>query len=117
MAPCKEDMYLRLPGRYKLPNGNVLELRKYIYGLNNVSDYLSVGTNGGSYTTTVPIKMRYLSLSLSLAQAFRLVVGGILIRQRRLRCRHLGEKCCQEGRGSYQIATDGARGRRFGSMQ
>ena len=33
MAPCKEDIYLRLPGRYRLPKGKVLKLRKYIYGL------------------------------------------------------------------------------------
>jgi hypothetical protein len=33
MAPCKEDIYLNLPGRYRLPRGKVLKLRKYIYGL------------------------------------------------------------------------------------
>ena len=32
-APCKEDIYLNLPGRYRLPKGKVLKLRKYIYGL------------------------------------------------------------------------------------
>ena len=32
-APCKEDIYLNLPGKYRLPPGKVLKLRKYIYGL------------------------------------------------------------------------------------
>jgi hypothetical protein len=33
MSPCKEDIYLNLPGRYRLPKGRVLKLKKYIYGL------------------------------------------------------------------------------------
>jgi hypothetical protein len=33
MAPCTEDIYLNLPGRYRLPKGKVLKLKKYIYGL------------------------------------------------------------------------------------
>ena len=32
-APCNEDIYLNLPGKYRLPKGKVLKLRKYIYGL------------------------------------------------------------------------------------
>jgi hypothetical protein len=33
MSPCKEDIYINLPGRYRLPKGKVLKLKKYIYGL------------------------------------------------------------------------------------
>jgi hypothetical protein len=33
MAPCKEDIYLNLPGKYRLPKEKVLKLKKYIYGL------------------------------------------------------------------------------------
>jgi hypothetical protein len=33
MSPCKEDIYINLPGKYRLPKGKVLKLKKYIYGL------------------------------------------------------------------------------------
>ena len=33
MSSCKEDIYINLPGRYRLPKGKVLKLKKYIYGL------------------------------------------------------------------------------------
>ena len=29
----QQDIYLNLPGKYRLPKGKVLKLRKYIYGL------------------------------------------------------------------------------------
>jgi len=32
---CKEEIYLRLPGQYSLPDGKVLRLRKMLYGLKN----------------------------------------------------------------------------------
>ena len=33
MAPCKEEIYLNFPGRYKLPKGKCLKCRSYVYGL------------------------------------------------------------------------------------
>ena len=33
LAPCKEDIYLNFPGRYKLPKGKCLKCRSYVYGL------------------------------------------------------------------------------------
>ena len=33
MAPCKEDIYLNFPGRYRLPPGKCLKCRSYVYGL------------------------------------------------------------------------------------
>ena len=33
MAPCKEDIYLNFPGRYRLPRGKCLKCRSYVYGL------------------------------------------------------------------------------------
>jgi hypothetical protein len=33
MSPCKEDIYINLPSRYRLPKGKVLKLKKYIYRL------------------------------------------------------------------------------------
>ena len=33
MAPCKEPVYMNLPGRYKLPNGKALRCLKLLYGL------------------------------------------------------------------------------------
>ena len=32
---CKEDIFIQLPGEYRLPKGKVLRLRKMIYGLKN----------------------------------------------------------------------------------
>jgi hypothetical protein len=32
---CKEEIYVRLPGQYSLPEGRVLRLRKMLYGLKN----------------------------------------------------------------------------------
>jgi hypothetical protein len=32
---CKEEIYIRLPGQYSLPDGKVLRLRKMLYGLKN----------------------------------------------------------------------------------
>ena len=32
---CKEEIYLRLSGKYSLPDGKVLRLRKMLYGLKN----------------------------------------------------------------------------------
>ena len=32
---CKEDIYIQLPGEYRLPKGKVLKLRKMLYGLKN----------------------------------------------------------------------------------
>ena len=33
MAPCKEDIYINFPGRYRLPPGKCLKCRSYVYGL------------------------------------------------------------------------------------
>ena len=33
MAPCKEDIYLNFPGKYRLPPGKCLKCRSYVYGL------------------------------------------------------------------------------------
>jgi hypothetical protein len=33
MAPCKEPVYMNLPGRYRLPNGKALRCLKLLYGL------------------------------------------------------------------------------------
>ena len=33
MAPCKDPVYLNLPGRFKLPAGKALKCRRLIYGL------------------------------------------------------------------------------------
>ena len=32
-VPCKEPVYMNLPGRYRLPNGKVLRCLKLLYGL------------------------------------------------------------------------------------
>ncbi len=34
---CKEEIYIRLPGQYSLPDGKVLRLHKMLYGLKNSS--------------------------------------------------------------------------------
>ena len=33
MAPCKEEIYLKFPGRYRLPRGKCFKCRSYVYGL------------------------------------------------------------------------------------
>ena len=33
LAPCKEPVYMNLPGRYRLPPGKALKCRKLLYGL------------------------------------------------------------------------------------
>ena len=33
MAPCKEPVYMILPGQYRLPNGKALRCLKFLYGL------------------------------------------------------------------------------------
>jgi len=33
MAPCKEPVYMNLPGRYRLPSGKALRCLKLLYGL------------------------------------------------------------------------------------
>jgi hypothetical protein len=33
LAPCKEPVYMNLPGRYKLPPGKALKCKKLLYGL------------------------------------------------------------------------------------
>jgi len=33
LAPCKEPVYMNLPGRYKLPTGKALKCKMLLYGL------------------------------------------------------------------------------------
>jgi hypothetical protein len=33
LAECKEDVFIRLPGKYRLPKGKTLKCRRLLYGL------------------------------------------------------------------------------------